>query len=97
MTLDQLKDETFRPLIQQVFTISASAEHKMDVTLIQVNASPHQGTGRRQFSLIFQGPPSPVWKQRIYRIDNPSLGALDVFLCPVSHTPDSTSYEAVFG
>jgi hypothetical protein len=96
MTLDQMTDDTFRPLREQVFHVTASSGQRMDVSLIEVNSATHQGAGRQQFSLIFRGPGDPVWPQGIYCVENDALGKLDIFLVPVARTSDHVDYEAVF-
>ncbi len=53
--------------------------------------------GRRvPFSLVFRARHEVVVPQRIYRVDHPALGSLDIFLVPIG--PDSTGmrYEAIF-
>ncbi len=51
---------------------------------------------REQFSLHFRGPATPVLPQRIYRLDHPELGALEIFLVPIRRDAAGITYEAVF-
>lgn len=49
------------------------------------------------FRVEFLGPADPVLPQRIYRVEHPSMGALDLFLVPLG--PDRRGgilYEAIF-
>ena len=96
MNLENLQDETFRPYLNQIFTITATAETQMDATLIAVKSSPHMGADRRQFSLLFLGPQAPVLGQATYQVENLALGKLEIFLCPVGVSGKGAEYEAVF-
>jgi hypothetical protein len=51
---------------------------------------------RRPFSLIFRGPPAPVLPQRIYRLENAAMGALEIFLVPIGPDAAGLRYEAIF-
>jgi hypothetical protein len=55
-----------------------------------------QGFRREAFALMFLGPAEPVLAQRIYRLRNPELGALEIFLVPVGSDASGTRYEATF-
>lgn len=104
MQLNELTADHFRPYIQQVFTIRYEPDQALDVALVSVTAlgpepQPGQPPQRRQaFSLIFQGPMSPILRQSIYAIDHHTLGTLKIFIVPVG--PDSEQkgmrYEAIF-
>jgi hypothetical protein len=51
---------------------------------------------RRPFSLVFRGPAAPVLPQRIYRLENAALGALELFLVPIGRDTEGLRYEAIF-
>jgi hypothetical protein len=61
--------------------------------VVRVNVRPGKG---RPFSLLFQGPTSPVLEQVIHRLSNAEMGELDIFLGPVAADAGATTYEAVF-
>ena len=104
--LDKLTSEDFFPLIDQEFTIQAEASEPFKVKLITVtdlgsetpgSADPSGGReGRRPFSIVFRGQPDPVLPQRIYQIENQSLGSLSIFLVPIGPDQEGMLYEAVF-
>jgi hypothetical protein len=48
-----------------------------------------------QFSLIFKGPTSAPIEQKIYRLDHPDLGPLDLFLVPIARDQAGVQYEAI--
>jgi hypothetical protein len=49
-----------------------------------------------QFSLIFIGPQEAPIEQRIYRLDHPALGSLELFLVPIGRDQKGVQYQAVF-
>ena len=54
------------------------------------------GPRRSPFSLIFRGPHSPVFPQRIWPLTHESLGRLEIFLVPIGPDASGMRYEAVF-
>jgi hypothetical protein len=94
---------TFRPLLGEPFELGDDAR-AMEVRLAEVNDAGRfhremeQGDAdrRRPFSLLFHGPLSPVWPQKIYRLTGEKLGTFDLFLVPVGPRGDAMGYEAVF-
>jgi hypothetical protein len=51
---------------------------------------------RQAFSLVFRGPLRPSVPQAIYRLEHDAMGALDLFLVPITPDPQGALYEAVF-
>ena len=69
------------------------------LTLIKaepIETSQDLGERRAPFSLVFRGPGEPVLAQRIYALDNETLGRLEIFLVPIGPDHEGTRYEAVF-
>ena len=54
------------------------------------------GQERRQFSVIFEGPPTPVLPQATYTLAHPALDALELFLVPLGPGAGGMRYEAAF-
>lgn len=52
---------------------------------------------RKQFSVIWSGARGSILKHAIYRVSHAELGALDLFLGPVSSPKRPLDLEAVFG
>ena len=50
----------------------------------------------RPFSLIFRGPAGTYLPQRIYSIEHPTLGRLDLFLVPIGPGQGGMCYQVVF-
>lgn len=95
MDLGELTLETFEPRIGDAFAIAAEPA-SIDLVLHSALALGEWPGGRQPFSLTFRGPAEPVLPQGTYRLEHAELGALDIFVVPIGHSADATSYEAVF-
>ncbi len=97
--LESMTLETFAPRIGERFRLSADAEQAIEVTLIEASAlgggTSAPDTRRRPFSLVFLGPPGPVWPQRIYRLEH-EVGSCDLFLVPIGPRDRGMQYQAIF-
>ncbi len=96
--LATLTIDDFTPCLGQVFRLSHEGEA---VELVLQAADPTgvpglQG-GRAGFSLVFLGSGTRVLSQRIYRLEHPALGILEIFLGPLGREEGQVRYEAVFG
>lgn len=95
---DGITSETFSPLVGENFVLE-SGEHRLEVRLAEVNILGSGAGGeasRIPFSLLFLGPPDPVWRQQIYRVVHADQGAFDIFLVPTGPDGQHMGYEAVF-
>ena len=61
-----------------------------------IETSQDLGERRAPFSLVFRGPGEPVLAQRLYALDNETLGRLEIFLVPIGPDDEGMRYEAVF-
>jgi hypothetical protein len=95
VSLERLTAETFAPLRDDRFRIVPGDAPAFDVELVSVTEGA-AGATRTQFSLLFRGGPDPPLPQRIYRLEHPELGALDLFLVPLGPDDVGQRYEAVF-
>jgi len=95
--LDKVTKETFEPIKGGMFALVLDEEQTLPLELSAVLGTGLQGlANREQFSLHFRGPATPVLPQRIYRLDHPELGALEIFLVPIRRDAAGITYEAVF-
>jgi hypothetical protein len=100
--LDRLTVDDFRPAVGQTFSLHAEGAGTLQLELvgartIEPDAPPVDSAGHRTpFALDFRGPTDPVLPQAIYRLDNPSVGTLEIFVVPVGRTDAGTDYEAIF-
>jgi len=97
MDLAKARIEDFQPLINDKFAIEVEADGATTLTLTEVDArAGTAASGREPFALVFRGDGDTVLPQRIYRLEHNLLGALDIFLVPISQGDDHVLYEAVF-
>ena len=94
--LDKVTAETFEPHVGEDFIVSVEDRTltfrlgAVDL-LANVNSRP-----RVPFILTFYGPGNEVLPQKIYALDNESLGPMEVFLVPIGPDAVGMRYEAVF-
>jgi hypothetical protein len=98
--LESLDLAIFTRHVGDVFRLAVGETTTIEARLIEATpssaASASPPIGRRvPFSLVFRGAGSPL-PQRIYRLEHPELGALDVFLVPIGQDAGGVFYEAVF-
>jgi hypothetical protein len=85
--MEDLTADSFRPHLHEQFWLDSHP-----VELVEVTELPGEPGPRVPFSLVFEGGPSPPLPQRIYSVEHPEIGALDIFLVPIA----ADRYEAVF-
>jgi hypothetical protein len=92
--IESLTSESFSPRLQDTFAVSTPGQ-TLDFVLAEVQPL-GQSLNRQAFSLVFAGPLKPILPQAIYRVENPVMGALELFLVPLGPKGDVCHYEAVF-
>ena len=97
--LESLTSHDFNPLLEQTFRLHHQpGQPPLEVTLVEVvefGPEPPAG-GRQPFSLVFRGPLSPVLPQRIYPLEHPMLGALEIFIVPLGPEQGGVRYQVIF-
>ena len=70
----------------------------IEAALVQVDTTgvARPGGRRHPFRLLYRGPAEPVLSQRVCRVEQPSLGALDLCLVPIGPIGSGMGYEAEF-
>ena len=90
----------FAGRIDERFRLRASADAAMDVELINAtvlgSASAADPARRKPFSILFRGPLTPAWQQRIYRVEHDGMGSFDLFIVTVGPKNGGMEYEAIF-
>jgi hypothetical protein len=102
--LEQLSVSDFVGHVNGSFRIPLDSGEMVDLELIEAKTigEGHRPDApevrRRAFSLIFRGPPDRLLPQRIYPVEHPTLGTLEIFLVPLGPEGDSEGlhYQAVF-
>lgn len=90
--------EQFAGCVGEGFAIDMSGG-SIVFTLTEARPLPETGfpgVRRVPFSLLFRSGSQVVLPQKIYRLNNAALGALDIFLVPVARDKDGIVYQAVF-
>jgi hypothetical protein len=101
--LDRVTATTFAPAVGDTFVLAADDAGALELELLESrlhdpDAPAEDASGARApFTLTFRGPAEPVLSQRIYHLEHPSLGELEIFMVPIAHDDAGTIYEAIFG
>jgi len=99
--LKNLSKEDFAQALQQKFILRTGGEQTLELSLVAVtHLTLHpveKGPIRDEpFSLMFHGPVTPWARQHTYRLENETLGEVDIFLVPLGLSGSHMQYEAVF-
>jgi len=76
--------EKFLPLVGSAFTVAVEGQSAYSLTLSKAEAlKRHQPGVAERFSLRFTAPPAHLIESRIYQLQHPQLGSVDLFISPV--------------
>lgn len=96
--LEELRAADFEEALRQAFTLRQESGETLALVLDAVTRRPLATPGGREsFSLVFESESGVALPQRIYRLEQATLGVLDVFLVPLGPGTAGMRYEAVFG
>lgn len=98
MTPKGLVFEDFADKLGHDFALDGADVPAIPLSLVEAAALPNrQKLGARPpFSLVFLGKDPRVLPQRIYRLQHPALGELEIFLVPVGRNEHGVNYQATF-
>lgn len=92
---EDLKKTSFDPHLNSKFEITTEAEGVVEAELVEV--SEHNRENLECFSLLFKVSKDKFFDQKIYKVNHPKMGEIDLFLTPVVHRDqDALYYESVF-
>jgi hypothetical protein len=95
-----LRLDDFEPLLGETFTFRAAAGPVLSTRLDQVRGlggDTVPGAPRGPFALIFTTVTPDVLPQQTVRVENETLGGLEIFVVPVGPDADGrVQYEAIF-
>ncbi len=97
--LDKLTIGDFQEAVHSLFKLDAGEGQVFELELVRVTKMTERDLGkeaRSPFSAEFRGPESPILEQRIYRLEGPPLGELELFLVPIGPDSKGMLYEAIF-
>ena len=89
----------FAPHLNELFRVRVGDETVYPLTLVEVSPlrpAGHRDLRRDPFELRFHGPGPQHLVQRIHRLENDALGALEIFLVPIGRAGDGFVYQAIF-
>ena len=86
----------FAPLLGQTFAIEMEGAAAVALVLKHNTKRETAPSGYESFSLIFDGPVSPLLNQATYRLAHERAGSHDIFLVPVAGDEQGHQYEASF-
>ncbi|HEY3897325.1 MAG TPA: hypothetical protein VGM54_01860 [Chthoniobacter sp.] len=89
--------ETFSPVVGQIFEV-VFTDGRLPLTLADVRSmgAPSREGGRSPFALTFHGKPGLRLPQQIYRLENATLGAKEIFIVQVGDDAQASKFEAIF-
>jgi len=100
---DPIKSSAFAGRIGQTFPAASPDGTEIELTLTRCDETPYgdpdqwrDDVGRVPFSIEFTTTSEHTSGQGTFRLRDPELGELDIFLTPVGAAGDALRYEAVF-
>ena len=104
MGLETLTRDDFAPLVGTTLRMESPGGSPVELVLVEATEEGPARAGapsglppRAPFSLLFLGPKVPVFSQRIYPVEHPTLGWLELFLVPIGPDPSGgIRYQAIF-
>lgn len=88
--------EFFESLIGGVFTLETRPVVELKLVEAVASGARLEGAVREPFRLEFAGPAGLRMPQRIYRMEHPATGAIELFLVQTGDGPEGSRIEAVF-
>jgi hypothetical protein len=87
----------FAPLLGTRFEFHAAGADAAGVPLKLVAAVQSRELPQyEQFTLTWDGPPTPMLRQGTHRVTHPDIGEIEVFIVPIAQVAGAVRYEAVF-
>lgn len=90
-----LSQAEFTPHLNTKFKIHTDALGVVEAELIDITGKKLEN--QESFSLIFSTAKDKIFDQKIYKIDHPEMGELELFMVPVtSNKKDEMHYQVIF-
>ena len=98
LELGRVSAADFEPLLHSRFHLIFDSSSSFDLELVEVTERVRTtpSPGRSPFTLLFKGDPNQVHPPPMYRIEQDTLGPMDLFISPVRADQEGCYYEAVF-
>jgi len=97
LDLAAITAESLTPYVGQTFD-AVFTDGRLPLTLAEVQplGAAHPNATRNPFRLAFHGTPELRLPQGIYRLEHPTLGALEIFLVQIRGDASTAKFEAIF-
>jgi hypothetical protein len=95
LDLAKVQCSDFAPCVNQDFQI-ATGGAPLVLQLSDAHSRPAPDDGRDPFTLTFRGAPELRLPQAIYKLNNATLGEMEIFLVQIAADQTSSTLEAVF-
>src|SRR5438105_4831414 len=96
LALDKVTRDEFAARLNENFVL-ITATGGITLRLVEAKAYGDGHPGRRvPFSLRFQGAPGLRLPQQIHRLENATLGTMEIFLVQIGADAEGSWFEAVF-
>ncbi len=100
---DRISLSLFADHVGEQFRIVLDQENSLEVELIEAKALKSHVTEddpeyirRDPFCLLFRGPKDCYLPQRMYAVEHPTAGTVEMFLVPVMPDRHGSRFEAIF-
>ncbi len=93
--IDQLTRRDFENLAPGSLQVRSGGA-AIAMTVAELHDLPDRSPRAEPFSLVLQGPASPMLEQGIHVLVHPALGPLELFLVPIARDREHARYELIF-
>jgi hypothetical protein len=96
LDLETLQHSTFADLVGQRFHVVAGEGFELELSEAKLLGHRRADASRDPFSLAFRGAHGLRLPQGIYRFENETLGAMEIFIAQTGDSARGSEFEAVF-
>lgn len=93
--MENLTADDFSKHLNSKFKIYRTDEEVFESELVEV-VELRSNDGLYSFAVEFLLPPEFGFEQRIYKMEHPETGTMELFIVPVGQTESGTRFEAIF-
>ena len=93
--IDQLKRQDFTELAPGGLVIEHEGGN-VALTVVETHDLPSPSPRAAPFSVVLEGPATPLLPQAIYPMLHPRHGRLDLFVVPIARDAAHVRYEVIF-
>ncbi len=97
LNLAAATNRQFAPCVGQDFDlVLPSGPVRLVLEEVRPSAGHPPDAKRTPFALILSGPPALLLSQGIFRLENATIGAMEIFLVQVAANASASQFEAIF-